>query len=92
MAAIPQTACASGRFRPLASIITPKKTWIRELIYVQHVVYILQFEEHPIPIEHPLVVLDEFNIQLSIMDASCIGNVTPRAWKTTDISSYWTTF
>ena len=29
--------------------------------------YILHFDEHPIPIEHPLVVLDEFYIQLSIM-------------------------
>ena len=90
MAARPQTACASGRFRPLAWLpelyhvpardlggtqtprldrpsLPQKKTWIRELIYMQHVVYILHFEEHPIPIEHPLVVLDEFNIQLSIM-------------------------
>lgn len=62
--------------------IITQKTWIRELVYVQHVVYIRYIKimmlwvfpnkfSHQVLIilhfEHPLVVPDEFNIQLSIM-------------------------
>ena len=41
--------------------------WVIANKFSHYVLIILHFEEHPLPIEHPLVVPDEFNIQLSIM-------------------------